>query len=249
MIARFFVNKSNIIRFIWPCWVASCPCKAKDQSNLLMKKYLKGGSFALALVFANIVQAQDIVVGITSTMPTIDINHQGTIVQVKRVQDPNNKLVDDFAKTSRPCPPFCVHPMSAGQGVATVGELELLEFVQKEVALGKGLLIDARMPSFYNSETIPGSVNIPFILLTTVSDSILPLLGARKKEQNWDFSNALDLLLYCNGPWCDQSPRAIQGLLKAGYPAHKLRYYRGGMQMWKMFSLTTVLPVSSEVGN
>ena len=204
---------------------------------------------SLGAVMAVQAQTTDIVVGITPTIPTIDINHQGTTVQVKRVQDPSNKLVDDFAKTSRPCPPFCIHPMAAAPGVKTVGELELLKFAREQVPLGKGLLIDARMPKFYNSETIPGSVNIPFVLLTTVSDSILPLLGAEKKGDQWDFSNALELLLFCNGPWCDQSPRAIKGLIKAGYPAAKLRYYRGGMQLWKIFSLTTVQPVSSEVGN
>ncbi len=200
------------------------------------------------LTSSSIAQAQDIVVGITPDIPTVEVNHQGMPVQVKRIQDPANKLVDDFAKTSRPCPPFCVHPVSAAPGVITVGELELLEFAQNQLARGEGLLIDARMPKFYNSETIPGSVNIPFVLLTTVSDSILPLLGAVKQGESWNFDNALELMLWCNGPWCDQSPRAIQGLLKSGYPASKLRYYRGGMQMWKIFSLTTVQPVSNEVG-
>lgn len=217
-----------------------------------MNKFLKGGLCALGLQIVFVVPAtyaEDIVVGITPTLPSISINHQGTKVEVKRVQDPSNKLVDDFAKTSRPCPPFCVHPMSAGKDVETVGELELLEFARKEVVLGNGLLIDARMPKFYNSETIPGSVNIPFVLLTTVSETILPLFGAKKTDDKWDFSDARTLLLYCNGPWCDQSPRAIQGLIKAGYPASKLKYYRGGMQMWKIFSLTTVQPVSNEVGN
>ena len=30
----------------------------------------------------------------------------------------NNRLVDDFTKTSRPCPPFCIHPITAAPGVA-----------------------------------------------------------------------------------------------------------------------------------
>jgi hypothetical protein len=30
-----------------------------------------------------------------------------------------------------------------------------------------------------------------------------------------------------------------------GYPAEKLYYYRGGMQMWQSLGLTTVLPNES----
>ena len=64
----------------------------------------------------------------------------------------------------------------------------------------------------------------------------------------YDFSEAKDLLLWCNGPWCDQSPRAINALIAEGYPPEKLRYYRGGMQLWKIFGLTTIQPLSNEVG-
>ena len=182
-------------------------------------------------------------------MPTVEVNHRGTPVTVKRIQDTGNKLVDDFAKTSRPCPPFCVHPMESAPGVATIGELDLLDFLGKDVAQGNGLLIDARMPKFYNSETIPGSINIPFVLFTSSASDILPLLGALPDSNgDWDFSDAKDLLLWCNGPWCDQSPRAIKALVNEGYPPEKLRYYRGGMQLWKMFGLTTIQPLSNEVG-
>ncbi len=193
--------------------------------------------------------SSEIVVQITSSIPTVDVNHRGTPVTVKRIQDTNNKLVDDFAKTSRPCPPFCVHPMQSAPGVATIGELDLLDFLSKDVAQGKGLLIDARMPKFYNSETIPGSINIPFVLFTSSAADILPLLGALPdNNRKWDFQEAKTLLLWCNGPWCDQSPRAIKALVKEGYPPEKLLYYRGGMQLWKVFGLTTIQPLSNEVG-
>ena len=193
--------------------------------------------------------SNDITVGITPSMPTVEVNHRGTPVTVKRIQDTGNKLVDDFAKTSRPCPPFCIHGMEAAPGVKTVGELDLLEFLNTEVAQGDGLLVDARMPKFYVSETIPGSINIPFVLFTSSAADILPLLGASNDANGgFDFSQAKELLLWCNGPWCDQSPRAIKALLKEGYPPEKLRYYRGGMQLWKIFGLTTIQPQSNEVG-
>ena len=139
--------------------------------------------------------------------------------------------------------------MSAAPGVDTIGEVELIEFMSNQVASDKGLIIDARMPRFYNSETIPGSVNIPFVLFTSEKiNLVLQLLGVKETNKKPDFSNSVELCLFCNGPWCDQSPRAIKALIKAGYPSHKLKYYRGGMQLWKIFSLTTVLPQTNVVG-
>ncbi|MDF1873231.1 MAG: rhodanese-like domain-containing protein, partial [Vannielia sp.] len=43
-----------------------------------------------------------------------------------------------------------------------------------------------------------------------------------------------------NGPWCGQSPTAARRMIEAGYPADKIYYYRGGMQMWQMLGLTVV---------
>lgn len=204
----------------------------------------------LLLQTAAIAQSTDnVVVGITANMPTVDVIHRGIPITIKRVQDTSNKLVDDFSKTSRPCPPFCVNPMSAAEGVTTVGELDIIDFLNKDVANGDGLLVDARMPNFYNSETIPGSINIPFVLFTSSARDILPLLGAIGTDDGgWDFSGAKTLLLWCNGPWCAQSPRAIRALRAVNYPADKLRYYRGGMQLWKILGMTTIQPLSNEVG-
>jgi len=185
----------------------------------------------------------DYPVGITKDKPFVSVLHQGSEVQVKRIQDTQNRLVDDFAKTSRPCPPFCIHPMQAAPNVDTLGELEVLDFVNNKVKSGKGLLIDSRMPKFFNSETIPASVNIPFVLFTgDNANKVVKLLGVKDGKNGLNFSQAKELCLYCNGPWCDQSPRAIKALIKVGYPAEKLKYYRGGMQLWKIFGLTTVLP-------
>ena len=187
--------------------------------------------------------ADDYPVKITADIPFTEVSHNGTPVIVKRIQDTNHKLVDDFAKTSRKCPPFCIQPMSVSADVKTIGEIELLDFMKNEVANGKGILVDARMPKFYQSETIPGSINIPFVLFKGDKQSkVLNLLGVKSKDDKYDFSDAKKLALYCNGPWCGQSPTAIKALVSAGYPESKLLYYRGGMQLWKIFSLTTVLP-------
>ncbi len=190
-------------------------------------------------------------VGLTKSIRSVVIDHFGIPVTVERIQDTENRLVDDFSKTSRPCPPFCIHPILAAPNVQTVGELELLEFTKTKVAGETGLLVDARMTNWYESETIPGAVNIPFVIFTTVSDRrdrILKLLGATRNESgSYDFSHVRELVLFCNGPWCDQSPRAINALISIGYPAEKLKYYRGGMQLWKLFGLTTVLPTTHAV--
>jgi rhodanese-related sulfurtransferase len=206
--------------------------------------------FTVALTTAYADEAE-IKVNIAPNIPHIDVNHHGTAVKILRIQDEENKLVDDFSKTSRPCPPFCIHPMEAADGVQTFGEVELLNFLQNEVASKQGLLIDARMPSWYESETIPTSINIPFSVLTQASakrERIIELLGGIKmKTGKYDFSDAKHLCIFCNGPWCDQSPRAIRGLIESGYPAEKLAYYRGGMQLWKLLGLTTVFPKSHAV--
>ena len=66
--------------------------------------------------------------------------------------------------------------------------------------------------------------------------------GAEKEDEVWDFFDAKTLVLWCNGPWCGQSPAAIRGLIQIGYPAEKLLYYRGGLQSWLMLGFNIVIP-------
>ena len=200
---------------------------------------------ACLLVFAH--SAYGLEVNLTENLPYVDIEYEGNSVRIQRIQDVNHRLTNSFAKTSRPCPPFCIHPMKASIGVETVGELELLDFLMTKVKNDTGLLIDARLPEWYVKGTIPGAVNIPFSLLTTGPGNphtaeILAVLDVVEQDGEWDFRNALELLLFCNGPWCDQSPRAINNLLALGYPPEKIFYYRGGMQVWQLLGLTTVIP-------
>ncbi len=184
-------------------------------------------------------------VGITDFLPFVDVDHYGKTVRIERIQDTQNRLSNSYTKTSRPCPPFCIHPMKAAPGVETVGELELLDFLKTKVMDGEGLLIDSRMPDWHNKGTIPGSVNIPFSVLEEENqhtNAILGLLGAEQTNDGRTFSKAKILLMYCNGPWCDQSPRAIKNLLRFGYPPEKLKYYRAGMQGWQSMGLTIIKP-------
>jgi hypothetical protein len=66
--------------------------------------------------------------------------------------------------------------------------------------------------------------------------------GAKRRDDIWNFDNVKTLLMFCNGPWCGQSSTTIKDLLKIGYPAHKILWYRGGMQDWESLGLTTVNP-------
>ena len=150
-----------------------------------------------------------------------------------------------YTKTSRPCPPFCVQPITPSPGVNTVGELELLDFLRNKVKNSQGVLVDARIPAWFRKGTIPGAVNIPFTLFSPDKnpylDKILAVLGAKRlSDGTWDFANAQELLLFCNGPWCGQSPRAIRNLITIGYPTAKLHYYRGGMQAWLALGFNTI---------
>ena len=197
---------------------------------LRVSAILAAGLFA---AFAGISPAQT--VGISESFSEARFTMNGREIIVTRNQDTNAILTGEFARTSRKCPPFCIQPMQIARGVVTIGELELVEFLQKKVSSGEGLLIDARVPEFYNKGWIPGAVNVPFTTLAPENpyrNDILKALGAVELSNGLDFSNAFELIVYCNGAWCEQAPIAIRTLLEAGYPPEMLHYYRGGMQDW-----------------
>lgn len=186
-------------------------------------------------------------VNITPQIDEFQIQHGKKLITIRRNQDTEAMLEFDFARTSRPCPPFCAQPMQVTKEVKTIGEIELIEFMKNELSQDHGLLIDARTTDWHERGTIPGSINIPYTQLNpdqgadeiTLEDS-LSRLGGKLVNEKWDYSQAKLLVLWCNGPWCGQSPTAIKGLLSIGYPHQKLLYYRGGMQLWRIFGLPVV---------
>jgi len=187
-------------------------------------------------------------VGITPDKAYVNVQHNGKTVRIERNQDNKNTVKADYALTSRPCPPFCIRPIVLAPGVETIGELEMLDYLAKASGGDKSILvIDSRTPDWVAKGTIPGSVNIPWTLLKedtsdplTISGILSDQFGAEFDDDLWDFSGVKTLVMYCNGMWCGQSPRNIMTLLKFGYPADKIKWYRGGMQDWEVLGLTTV---------
>lgn len=204
------------------------------------KKSLILGAVAMYLVGSlQGAMANDYKVKITQKLPYVDVDVMGEPVRIDRIQDTKHKLTNSYSKTSRPCPPFCVQPFQPIQGIETYGELELLNFLKQDVSNNSGVLVDARLPKWYKEGTIPGAINLPFSILNPDTSNqylqqVLPILGAKKVNGKWNFDDAQKLVVFDNGPWDQQGTRAMEHLVKIGYPKDKIKYYRGGMQYWQI---------------
>jgi hypothetical protein len=186
-------------------------------------------------------------VNIVEGLSHIDVDVDGKPVRIQRIQDTKHKLTNSYTKTSRPAPPFSIQPFQPIEGIETVSELDVLDFLKNKVTKDTGILLDARMPKWNKEGTIPASTNIPFSILASKANNqyiekIFSLLGVEKDANKWNFSNAQMLLVFDNGPWCQQGVHAMKNLLKLGYPKSKMLYYRGGMQYWQILGLTTIIP-------
>jgi rhodanese-related sulfurtransferase len=194
-------------------------------------------------------------VNLTHDLPHVDVLHDGQPARIERNPDTENMLDPDFSLTSRPCPPYCIQPMQLAPGVETLGELELIGYLQRVGRDTGVLVIDSRDGDWpLRSGLIPGAISLPWQELHPAHASAprksptcsCLRFGAARQDGLWNFESAKTLVLYCNGPWCGQAPTNIKQLLALGYPPHKLKWYRGGMQDWKMLGLTTVAPTTKQ---
>ncbi len=212
-------------------------------------KLLSSALLGFALIQSSMTLADEMAVKITPDIGEVTVMHDGKKIAIKRNQDQKNTVNPSFAKTSRKCPPFCIQPIQLAPGVETLGEVEVLAYLKK-MSDGDNtiLVVDSRTPDWVKRGTIPGSVNIPWTRLNISKSDPLTISEILENEFNgkplegmlWDFSNARTLVMFCNGMWCGQSPNNIKSLLKIGYPSHKIKWYRGGMQDWEILGLTTV---------
>lgn len=115
-----------------------------------------------------------------------------------------------------------IQPIQVADGIRTVGEPEVIKHLQSGLPV-----IDVRAPGTRDGIRIAGTNGIP------ISDIV---------DRMDELDRSKPTIFFCNGPQCPQSQKAINLLLKAGYPAEKMWYYRGGMHDW----ITLGLPVVKE---
>lgn len=193
---------------------------------------MKRLSFAIVLALLAETALAETKVGITKDLPLVTLQTQSGPVTIDRIQDTKNEITGEWAMTSRPCPEFCIQPHTVAEGVTTIGELELIEMLQSPDAV----VVDSRTREWFEGGTIPGAINIPY---TYIVDELAEL-GCEPDFESWDCNAAKPVALFCNGVWCGQSPTAIRNMISAGYPADRIFYYRGGMQVWRLLGLTVV---------
>lgn len=146
-----------------------------------------------------------------------------------------------FAALQPTCDPQCVAPYSVAEEIETLSEADVFAFLENKVGKNEGLMVDARMPDMRQMGAIPGSVSLPAQTLSTDNefrDEILKALGARAFEGVFNFADAQSLVVFDSGPTQNDAGVLIGHLLDAGYPTDKIRYYRGGMQVWSVLGLT-----------
>lgn len=125
-----------------------------------------------------------------------------------------------------------LQPLVPEPGIVPVTEIEVLNAINDD----DFILVDMRTQEWFLDATIPGSVNIPYTEVAMRMDE----LGCSKGAEGWDCSGASKVLGFCNGPVCPQSPTAMRAMIRDGFPADKIYYYRGGMLDWDALGLTTV---------
>jgi len=139
-----------------------------------------------------------------------------------------------------------IQPLSLHKDIETFAELEVLEYIKFKSSKEPQnyLLVDSRPSSWFEHSTIPSAINVPFEDLVIDEDfkeeytQAYAKLGVKIENGVFDFSQAKEILLFCNGSWCTHSPRAIKTLLEIGYPAKKIKWYRGGITSWTSVGLT-----------
>ncbi len=206
---------------------------------------------AISLVSSYSLAQEQKPVGITPDIMSVTLNIDGMQLDVMRNQDNNATVNPAFAKTSRPCPPFCIQPSTLAIGVETIGEVELIDYA-KQMNVGDEdiIVIDSRTPDWVARGTVPTAMNVPWTNLNPakgatpleIAEILEDVFNVTESEGLFDFSNCRTAVMFCNGMWCGQSPNNIKNLLRLGYPAHKIKWYRGGMQDWEILGLTTIKP-------
>ncbi len=203
-------------------------------------------------------------------VPYLFVVHQGRSIKIERDIYNSFKAGSDIRgqlmQSSGTCPPFCLQALKLDVPVDTVGEAEIVDFMLTKMRDNKGVLVDVRSKRTFDYSTIPGSIHYFIQDLQKGPgdpdfDAMLEVLGAERRGEtgwldrqletigltgngmltkDWDFTHAKTLILWGNSATDATSITAIKLLLSAGYPATKLKWYRGGMASWQYWGFTTV---------
>lgn len=195
--------------------------------------------FVLVVVTTSAQAQSNIKKGMTEFSVTLN----GETCVISREQTKGNKIHTAYSTTERGAP----QPISLGKNIDTLGELEFIDYMMKAEKDDNIVIVDTRTEGWHRDLRIPCTVNVPYTQLNDDEEiAILTILENFGVEENDDetlnFDNAKTIIGYCNGYWCGQTPgmfvRAKYSLINLGYPAEKLKYYRGGMQAWTSLGLS-----------
>ncbi|MEJ6396759.1 rhodanese-like domain-containing protein [Yoonia sp. 208BN28-4] len=178
----------------------------------------------------------------TSQLYTASFNYNGEQLVISQTPQINGDAVAALYRLPENCGAICVVPHTAAEGVETVSERDVLAFMTEQVASGDGLLIDSRLPADRAVAFLPASINVPHSLITPdnpLLNDILVAMGTRSLSGSLNFTDALPIMVFDDGPTTTDAPAFIAAMLEAGYPAAKIKYYRGGMQVWTAMGLKT----------
>lgn len=165
----------------------------------------------------------------TSDQPNLRILDKDTVFVVESGEEPLEvtRRMTDCAKNKG-----WLQPLIPVEGVNPVTEIEVLHAMNDDDAI----LIDMREMEWFVDATIPTAINIPYTEVAMRLDE----LGCERDGEGWNCAGAKKVFAFCNGPVCPQSPTAMRAMVRDGFPAEKIYYYRGGMMDWDVLGLTTV---------
>ncbi len=201
-----------------------------------MKKQLFVGAAVISGVVATTLWAQ-----VMDSVTPVAFVFNGQEKSISQSADTAPEIVARFAVRAGDCRDICVGPASPAPSISAIGEAEVINFVGSSVANGDGLLIDARTQVRRSTGFIPGSINVPVALLAQDNpyfSDILLAMGGKNIGGEMEFSDALPVVVFDDGPMMHDASDFINALIGVGYPASKIRYYRGGMLVWSTLGLS-----------
>ena len=201
-------------------------------------------------------------------VPYLFVVHEGRSIRVERDIYDSQKVRRDIRSTmlhqAGSCPPFCIQPISLDVPVDTIAEAELVDFMLNQMRDGAGTLVDVRSRLEHELSTIPGSVHfsVQDILKGPGDEKFKAMLsefGVKPRGEaggltrllesvgykdamltdDWDFTGAKELVFWANSAMDAIPAKSIGMFLEAGYPASKLKWYRGGLASWEFWGFNT----------